>query len=250
MNQKYDKHREINDNDVVIIEEHKSGFNWVALIGVLLGLVVGVFIGDNLSSTKWREAYHKIELKLADSNHSVEKYKENLEQLSQSIAEAQQQQQEVKVESVNQEELKLKATVSQLEKENQELKVSSAEISEKNRDLDNNVDALNKEVEQLHNQVGLQLTMLSRAKELFQRQLMLKEKVTVIEQELMTLPAKIKRMKADCQAYESGKGWDNASDSCNNLDKLKQRRSELNQELDMYNMDIKEIDSISEGLGM
>lgn len=250
MNQKYEKHRDINDNDVVIIEEHKSAFNWVALIGVLLGLVVGAFIGDNLSSSKWREAYNKIELKLAESNSTVEKYKQNLEQLSQSIVEAQQHQQEIKVEAVNQEELKLKVTISQLEKENQELRAGSAETSEQKLGLDNQIESLHKEVEQLHNQVNLQLTMLSRAKELFQRQLRLKEKVVVIEQELNTLPAKIKRMNSDCQAYESGKGWDNASDSCNNLDKLKQRRSELNQELDMHNMDIKEIDSISEGLGM
>lgn len=250
MNQRYDTKRDINDSDVVIIEEHRSGFNWVALIGVLLGLVVGAFIGDNLSSSKWREAYNKIELKLAKSNSTVEKYKQNLEQLSQSIVEAQQQQQEIKVETVNQEELKLKAIASQLKKQNQELRADSAEISEQKLGLDNQIESLHKEVEQLHNQVNLQLTMLSRAKELFQRQLRLKEMVVVIEQELNTLPTKIKRMRADCQAYESGKGWDNTSDSCDNVDQLKQRRSELNQELDMHNMDIKEIDSISEGLGM
>ncbi len=250
MKQRYDKHQEMNDSDVVVIEEHKAGFYWVALLGVLLGLAVGGFIGDNLSSTKWREAYQKIELKLADSNQTVEKYKQNLEKLSQSIIEAQQKQQEVKVEVVNQEELKLKANLSILEETNQTLKTKNAAMNRQNEELDSQVESLNATVDQLNNQVGLQLTMLSRAKALFQRQLVLKEKVIIIEQELDTLPAKIKRMTADCQAYESGKGWDSASDSCNALDSLKQRRSELNQELDMHNMDINEIDSISESLGM
>lgn len=241
------KTTEEHDEDVIIIEEKSKTSHWIAGITLIIGVITGGLIGSSVSENKWSAAYTQLEAK-------TKQYQSELKQAGQKSAKldiliTQEKEQALEAQKKANEEEKTQAIAAEMEKRSSLSKSVSALTSQKTS-LEMQVEEQNKQITQLSNQVELQLTMLSRSKQLFQRQLQIKEEASALEVKIEVTSANEKQLKKECAVYLEGKSWDVKSDVCKREETAKKQIAEYNDELQLLQMDITEIDSISEDLGM
>ncbi|KAB2823617.1 hypothetical protein [Aliivibrio finisterrensis] len=235
------------DEDVIIIEEKSKTSHWVAGVTLIIGAIAGGLIGSSLSDNKWSAAYTQLEAK-------AKQYQAELKQADVKNAEldvliSREKEQALEEQKKVNEEDKAQAIAAEAKKRTSITKEVGA-LKSHNASLGMQVEEQDKQITQLTNQVDLQLTMLSRAKQLFQRQLQLKEEAGDLEVKIEVAEANEKQLAKDCAVYLEGKSWDVKSDVCKRQEEAKKQIAQYNDELQLLQMDIKEIDRISEDLGM
>lgn len=235
------------DEDVIIIEEKSKANHWVAGITLLLGAVAGGLIGSTVSENKWAEAYTQLEVKTKQYQTQLTQEKEKSAKVDVLVEREKQQALEAQKQTLDKE--KEQAIVEESKKHTALAKDLKTLASQKTS-LEMQVEEQEKQIDHLTNQVNLQLTMLSRAKQLFQRQLQLKEEASALEAKIEVTTNNEKRLAKECEVYLEGKSWDVKSDVCQRQEAAKKQITEYTDELQLLQMDIKEIDSISESIGM
>ncbi|EEY44046.1 chromosome segregation ATPase [Vibrio mimicus VM223] len=132
-----------------------------------------------------------------------------------------------------------------------------AELEKHNVDLEQQLDDQKKALEiadaqnnQLNRQTDMQATMLERSRELFQRELKIKQELEALQKERDSLVPKVKVLKKECDIYLEGKSWDAKSDSCDKQDEANSRISQIDQMIRVHQMDLEEIKSLSEEIGL
>ena len=238
---------EDHDEDVIIIEEKSKASLWVAGITLIIGVIAGGLIGSSVSDNKWSAAYTQLEAKTKQYQSELQQAKQKSAELDVLIAKEKEQVLEAQ-KKVNEEE-KTQLIAAEMEKRSS-LSKSVGTLTSQKTSLEMQVEEQNKQIVKLSNQVDLQLVMLSRSKQLFQRQLQLKEEASALEVKIEVTGANEKQLKKECAVYLEGKSWDVKSDVCKRQETAKKQIAEYNDELQLLQMDIKEIDSISEDLGM
>jgi len=235
------------EDDVVVIEERdKRSYLYIAIAGVL-GLALGGIIGSSLTASKWQTTY----VELQQQYQAIQQEKK---QLVVTV--------EKRVANVDSEvEQKLQAKIEQLQQNHQ------TEVEELNKQivlLESHNTSLNQTIEsqksdlnvaeqqnsQLNQQADMQVSLLERSRELFQRELKVKQELEALSKELTELEPKLKALKKDCDAYLDGTSWDAKSDSCDKQDEASSRISQINQMMRVHQMDLEQIQAISERLGL
>ena len=235
------------EDDVVVIEERdKRSYLYIAIAGVL-GLALGGIIGSSLTASKWQTTY----VELQQQYQAIQQEKK---QLVVTV--------EKRVANVDSEvEQKLQAKIEQLQRNHQ------TEVEELNKQivlLESHNTSLNQTIEsqksdlnvaeqqnsQLNQQADMQVSLLERSRELFQRELKVKQELEALSKELTELEPKLKALKKDCNAYLDGTSWDAKSDSCDKQDEASSRISQINQMMRVHQMDLEQIQAISERLGL
>lgn len=235
------------EDDVVVIEERdKRSYLYIAIAGVL-GLALGGIIGSSLTASKWQTTY----VELQQQYQAIQQEKK---QLVVTV--------EKRVANVDSEvEQKLQAKIEQLQRNHQ------TEVEELNKQivlLESHNTSLNQTIEsqksdlnvaeqqnsQLNQQADMQVSLLERSRELFQRELKVKQELEALSKELTELEPKLKSLKKDCNAYLDGTSWDAKSDSCDKQDEASSRISQINQMMRVHQMDLEQIQAISERLGL
>ncbi|MUK63100.1 hypothetical protein GNP81_05490 [Aliivibrio fischeri] len=235
------------DEDVIIIEEKSKASHWVAGVTLIIGAVAGGLIGSSISENKWTEAYTQLETQTKQYQSQLTQAKEKSAEVDVLVEKEKQQALEAQKQTLDEE--KAQAIVEESKKHATLTKEVSALKSQK-ASLEMQVEEQNKQIDKLTNQVDLQVTMLTRAKQLFQRQLQLKEEASALEVKLEVTTSNEKRLAKECEVYLEGKSWDVKSDVCQRQEAAKKLITQYNDELQLLQMDIKEIDSISESIGM
>ncbi|OEF19707.1 hypothetical protein [Aliivibrio logei] len=235
------------DDEVIIIEEKSKSSHWVAGVTLVIGLIAGGLIGSSVSDNKWSETYTQLESQSKD-------YQGQLKDASTKSAEvdvliAQEKQKALEAQKQELDEQKAQAVAEEAKKYTT-LSKEVKTLKSKKTSLSMQVEEQNKQIDQLTNQVDLQVTMLTRSKQLFQRQLQLKEEAGDLQVKIDVISGNEKKLAKDCAVYLEGKSWDAKSDVCKKQEKANKQISQLKDELQLLQMDIKEIDSISESIGM
>ncbi len=96
----------------------------------------------------------------------------------------------------------------------------------------------------------MQATMFESAKDLFKKEEQTKSELKALQKEKQELGPKIKALKAECDAYLDGASWDAKSDSCDKQDEANSRMSQVEQMIQVHQMDLKQIQALSEELGL
>ncbi|GHY13277.1 hypothetical protein VCSRO69_0614 [Vibrio cholerae] len=96
----------------------------------------------------------------------------------------------------------------------------------------------------------MQVTMLERSRELFQRELKIKQELEGLQKERDSLVPKLKVLKKECDIYLEGKSWDAKSDACDKQDEANSRVSQIDQMIRVHQMDLEEIKALSEEIGL
>ncbi|MCE7536424.1 hypothetical protein [Aliivibrio fischeri] len=235
------------DEDVIIIEEKSKASHWVAGVTLIIGAVAGGLIGSSISENKWTEAYAQLETQTKQYQSQLTQAKEKSAEVDVLVEKEKQQALEAQKQTLDEE--KVQAIVEE-SKKHAALTKEVGVLKSQKASLEMQVEEQNKQIDKLTNQVDLQVTMLTRAKQLFQRQLQLKEEASALEVKIEVTTSNEKRLAKECEVYLEGKSWDVKSDVCQRQEAAKKLIAQYNDELQLLQMDIKEIDSISESIGM
>ncbi|MGY3569567.1 chromosome partitioning protein ParA [Vibrio paucivorans] len=238
---------EEHDDDVVVIEERdKRTHIYIALAGVL-GLALGGLGGSMMTANKWETTYNKLEEKYQtvqqDKKQLVVEVEEKVAKVDHQLELKLQKALEEKDEEYQENLAKMEAQVKELETAKSNLE---AQITEQK-------DQLAQESAQnsrLNRQADMQATMLERSRELFQRELKIKQELASLEKEREDLLPKIEALKKQCDVYLEGTSWDAKSDSCDKQDEANSRISQIDQMIQVHRMDLKQIESLSEDIGL
>jgi predicted RNase H-like nuclease (RuvC/YqgF family) len=138
---------------------------------------------------------------------------------------------------------KLEKQITELEKVNATLE---SELSEQ-KDALAEADAKNSK---LNRQADMQATMFERSRELFQKELKIKQEMEAMQKERDALVPQVKSLKKECDIYLEGKSWDAKSDACDKQDEANSRISQLDQMIRVHQMDLEQIKSLSEEIGL
>ncbi|KOE80733.1 chromosome partitioning protein ParA [Vibrio aestuarianus] len=243
-----DKHTDIDEQeDVVVIEERdKRTYVYLALAGVL-GLALGGLIGSSITTNKWQKSYSQLEEKYQQLNEDRTQLVETVElkvaevdaEVETKIQRALDEQNSQHQEQLNQFQEKYK----KLESENKLLQVKLNDEKEKLVEVAQSNSKLNR-------QADMQATMFERSRELFQRELKIKQELEALEKEKQTITPKLKLLKSDCDAYLEGKSWDAKSDACDKQDAANSRISQIDQMIQVHRMDLEQIKVLTEGIGL
>lgn len=238
---------ESTDDDVVVIEERdKRTYLYIVVAGVL-GLAIGGLIGSSFTAKQWQSTY----LELQEQYKSLEQDKETLVVTV-----------EKRVAKVDDEvEQKLKAAMveqqAKFDQQVQAMHTQVAELEKANLSLEEQLDGqkqqladANKANNKLNYQANMQVTLLERSRELFQRELQVKQELEALMQERQELEPKLEALKTECDTYLDGTSWDAKSDSCDKQDEASSRISQINQMIRVHQMDLEQIKTIAEQLGM
>ncbi|EEY98143.1 chromosome segregation ATPase [Vibrio sp. RC586] len=242
------KHNEFEDNEEVVVIERrdKQGYLYIA-IAAALGIALGGLIGSSVTTSRWEASYEALQNQLEqlkNAKSEVVKAAEVTEQnndeqwqikMDQALAK---QREEWQTESVQRDKY-----VAELEKHNLDLE---QQLNEQKMALE----LANTHNNQLNRQADIQATMLERSRELFQRELKIKQELETLQKERDTLVPQVKALKKECDIYLEGKSWDAKSDACDKQDAANSRISQIDQLIRVHQMDLEEIKSLSEEIGL
>ncbi len=235
------------DNDVVVIEQRdKRGVIYIS-VAAILGLALGGLIGSSLTASKWEKTYHSLEKQYQQTQNAKAEEAANIEQgkldaqeaYEQQLAEALEEQEQVHQKALTDIEVEL----SQLKEQNAALE---SQVVQQKADLQK----VSKKNDKLNRQSDMQSTMLERSRELFQKELKIKQEVEKLQKEREGLLPKLADMKKECDVYLAGKSWDVTSDACDKQDEVNSRMSEIDQMLRVHQLDLDQIKSLSEEMGL
>lgn len=246
MNERTDNQEHENDDVVVIEERDKRTYVYIAIAGVL-GLALGGLIGSTLTANKWESTYHSLEEQYqtlaSEKKQMVIKVEEKVAKVDDEVAEKLQLAIEQQKEDHQTALAKLQQQVEELEKVNVSLE---DQIATQKAQLDETSKVNSK----LNRQADMQATMFERSRELFQQELKVKQELEALEKERDSLEPTLVKLKEQCDIYLQGTSWDATSDSCDKQDEANSRLSQVNQMIRVHQMDLKQMQALSEELGL
>ncbi|ELO1811972.1 chromosome partitioning protein ParA [Vibrio fluvialis] len=243
MNQK-----QLDDNeDVVVIEERdKRSYLYIGIAAVL-GLALGGLIGSSVTASKWEKAYQTLETQYQQSKSDDSAQQADAEQ--QTIA--MNSEWENKLQAVlNEQTEQHKTNLSKLEKQITELEKVNATLESELSEQKDALAAADAKNSKLNRQADMQATMFERSRELFQKEMKIKQEMEAMQKERDALVPQVKSLKKECDIYLEGKSWDAKSDACDKQDEANSRISQLDQMIRVHQMDLEQIKSLSEEIGL
>ncbi|SHF17193.1 chromosome partitioning protein ParA [Vibrio gazogenes] len=235
------------DEDVVVIEQRDKRTYFYIGIAAAIGIAAGGLIGALLSGQRWQQSYQALETRY-----------HQLEQANQKTLVNSDQQTHLKIQQLSKEfDQKLaeqKSTYQQqldvLNGKIDQLTQEKTALTEQLSKEKSKITQVNKVNNRLNHQADLQATMFERSRELFQKELKVKQSLESLEQERDTLQQKKKELKKECDLYLQGTSWDAHSDACDQQDAANERLGKINQLIKVNQMDLKEIQALAKDLGI
>ncbi|EPR5025838.1 chromosome partitioning protein ParA [Vibrio fluvialis] len=243
MNQK-----QLDDNeDVVVIEERdKRSYLYIGIAAVL-GLALGGLIGSSVTASKWKKAYQTLETQYQQSKSDDSAQQADAEQ--QTIAMNSEWENKLQA-ALNEQTEQHKTNLSKLEKQITELEKVNATLESELSEQKDALAAADAKNSKLNRQADMQATMFERSRELFQKELKIKQEMEAMQKERDALVPQVKSLKKECDIYLEGKSWDAKSDACDKQDEANSRISKLDQMIRVHQMDLEQIKSLSEEIGL
>ncbi|EMX0220250.1 chromosome partitioning protein ParA [Vibrio fluvialis] len=243
MNQK-----QLDDNeDVVVIEERdKRSYLYIGIAAVL-GLALGGLIGSSVTASKWGKAYQTLETQYQQSKSDDSAQQADAEQ--QTIAMNSEWENKLQA-ALNEQTEQHKTNLSKLEKQITELEKVNATLESELSEQKDALAAADAKNSKLNRQADMQATMFERSRELFQKELKIKQEMEAMQKERDALVPQVKSLKKECDIYLEGKSWDAKSDACDKQDEANSRISQLDQMIRVHQMDLEQIKSLSEEIGL
>ena len=244
MNQKTEQD---NENEVVVIEERDKRSQLYIGIAAVIGLALGGLIGSSLTANKWETTYHVLEARyqtLSDSKQQL-------------VSEVEAKDADVDTETDAKIEAALAEQAEHHKTELKDLQIASIELEKANLSLEQQlneqklaIEQTAKENQSLNRQADMQATMFDRSRELFRKELQIAQALEALEQERDRIEPNLSTLKNECDVYLEGTSWDAKSDSCDRYDAANSRLSDIRQMIQVHNMDLRQIKSLIEEIGL
>ncbi len=92
--------------------------------------------------------------------------------------------------------------------------------------------------------------MFEHSKELFQKEMKVKQELASLEKEREQLVPTLDALKKECNLYLEGTSWNATSDSCNKRDEAQSRLSQVDQLIQVHKLDLKQINELTSEIGL
>lgn len=233
--------------DVVVIEQRDKRTYVYIIIALIVGLAVGGLIGSTMTANKWKATLSRIEGEYKNLQlHTSELVTTAKNKVADADKESQQKMEQALKDQADKylaEISKLKTQVTEVEKVNMSLEEQVSTQKQK-------IDASEKTISKLDRQAEIQTTMFEHSKELFQKEMKVKQELASLEKEREQLVPTLDALKKECNLYLEGTSWNATSDSCNKRDEAQSRLSQVDQLIQVHKLDLKQINELTSEIGL
>ncbi|EGQ7991260.1 chromosome partitioning protein ParA [Vibrio vulnificus] len=234
-------------DDVVVIEERDNKTVVYIAVAAILGMAFGGLLGSHFTAKKWEANYQTLE----------QQYKSTVDDRSKLVANLQTREAELDKELDARLESELAIRQKEHQAEIEKLQNQLTEMEKLNIALEgqlktqqSRIDSTQVENEKLNRQADMQANMFERSRELFRREMEISQDLEKLEKEREALVPAFDKLKSECEVYLAGKSWDAKSDACDKQDEASSRLSQIDQLIEVYKMDLKQIRTITQDLGL
>ncbi|MCL9781259.1 chromosome partitioning protein ParA [Vibrio sp. S4M6] len=239
---------EMDEQDDVVVIEQRDRRSYVYIgLALVIGLAIGGLVGSTITANKWQQTLQKVQ---TDYQHLQQKTSQLVDSAKNKVADVDKKSAEKMAEALQaqsdkylSEISKLKTQVTEVEKVNMSLEEQVAAQKQK-------LEASQKTVSKLDKQADMQATMFEHAKELFQKELKVKQELSALEKEREQLVPKVAALKKECSLYLAGTSWNATSDSCDKQDEANSRLSQIDQLIQVHKLDLKQINELTSQIGL
>ncbi|HAS6346937.1 chromosome partitioning protein ParA [Vibrio sp. IRLE0018] len=239
-------HHEDQD-DVVVIEERDNKTIVYIAISAVLGMAFGGLLGSHFTAKRWEDNYQQLETQYKASVSDNSKLAVNLQsreaQLDKELDNKLESELALRQKEHQAELNKLHNQLTEMEKLNialeGQLKTQQAQI-----------DSAQQENDKLNRQADMQANVFERSRDIFRREMEISQDLEKLEKEREILVPTLEKLKKECEIYLAGTSWDAKSDACDKQDEASSRLSQIDQLIEVYKMDLKQIRSITQDLGL
>lgn len=163
------KHNEFDDNEEVVVIERrdKQSYLYIAIAAVL-GIALGGLIGSTVTTSRWETSYQALQNQLEQLNNAKAEVSKAAELSEQNQEEAWQHKMDQALEKQREE---WQAEAVQRDKYVAELEKQNLNLEQQLNEQKMALELANTQNNQLNRQADMQVTMLERSRELFQREL-------------------------------------------------------------------------------
>lgn len=236
-----------NSDDVVIIEERDKRSYFYITIAAVLGIALGGLVGSLLTAAKWEATYSELQ-------GQFQQWQDRADLLNSETTkntEQQQQEWETKLQSqLDEQQEKYQEQLNELEKQLTMLEKVNLSLEQQLDKQKSALQAADAQNSRLNHQADMQAVLLDRSRELFQKELKVKQEMEQLQKEQQQLVTTIKSLKKECDIYLKGQSWDAKSDACDRQDEANSRLSQVEQMLRVHQMDLEQIKALSEEMGL
>lgn len=245
----------LDQEDVVVIEQRdKHTLTYIAVAAVL-GIAIGGLLGSFIMDSKWQSAYLHLEQTL---KQELKISKETQTKVIVSKTEAvERKAADIEGEINSRVEAEVDAVTQKSKNEVDKAQLMVAELEKVNIELDLLVESYGSEIKQqnetirqLETQISMQANIFDRSRELFQRELLIKQDLDRLQKERQALEPKLRRYKKECDVYLDGTSFDVNASSCDKRDEVNSNISQIDQMVEVNKLDLREIESISDNIGL
>ncbi len=233
--------------DVVVIEQRDKRTQVYIAIAAVLGLAFGGLIGSALTASKWESTYHVLEDKYQalaqDKTQLVSQVKLREEGLEKEV-------QDKVVSLLAEKDAEHQKALKKLQDQLVKAEKVNVSLESQVKQQSDTISTTKSQNEKLTRQSDMQATVLERSREMFQKELKITQDLESLEKEREQLVPKISKLKKECDVYLDGTSWDIKSDVCKKHDDATSRLSQIDQLIEVYKMDLKQIKAMSEDMGL
>lgn len=175
------KHNEFDDNEEVVVIERRDKQSYVYIaISAVLGIALGGLIGSSVTTSRWETSYQTLQNQLEQLNNAKAEVSKAAELSEQNQEEAWQHKMDQALEKQREE---WQAEAVQRDKYVAELEKQNLNLEQQLNEQKMALELANTQNNQLNRQADMQVTMLERSRELFQRELKIKQELEGLQKE-------------------------------------------------------------------
>jgi predicted RNase H-like nuclease (RuvC/YqgF family) len=238
---------ESEQDEVVVIEERDKRSQLYIGIAAVIGLALGGLIGSTVMASKWESTYQVLETRYQELRDSKTELMTSVEAKVAKVdteVDAKVEAALMKQTEAHQKELKdLEKQSAVLEKANYSLE---QQLNEQKRTLEETLQNNQK----LNRQADMQSILFERSREVFRKELQISQELEKLEKERNELEQRLGSLKKACDVFLDGTSWDAKSDACEKQDNANSRLSDIRQMIEVHTMDLKQIKTLTEEMGL
>jgi hypothetical protein len=235
------------DEVVEVIEQSDQRARLFIALAAVAGLMLGGLLGTIYAQNKWQAVIHHYQ---DQTTHLNEEYQRLIESVKADKKQSQQQLAAYKEQVSEQAQNESAAQVSELSKQAVQLEQANDELKTNTTLLEQEIASQQAQLAELDRKLSLQTTMFDRARELFKKEEQLKLELEKLFAEQLTLAPQAEKLNNDCNLFLEGKSWETRTDACERHDEISAKLNQNEQMIAIHQLDLKEIEALSEELGL
>ncbi len=233
--------------EFIVIEQKDKHARLLITAAAIAGVAIGFIVGGFYTQSQWEDVVLDYQKQLKAVQHD---YQEVTVRIRDSKQDLYTKIEQAKLDAKKEAQSSTQAKVDELNHLSEQLQQKNIQLQEEVQTVQQELALQQQQQAQLQKQLNTQSALFERARELFQKEFMVKQQLDDLMSQEQELSSKIKRLEKECNLYLEGQTWDVKSDVCSRHDATANNLSQVKQMISVNKMDLKQIETLSEKLGL